>query len=181
MTGTCWPLPLFSSSHTCLHASSGSSPSLDVFCFFPKVAVFCFFISQFLCSVLSVPTVRALPPPLCISPVSDGRRVVCDWGQVGLCIEGEGGLILSTSKVAADFLSFYSTWFQFVSVSCWAPGWVGGGWGMGARCQGRIRRSSERNIRLIVDSKLPLSLLTINTKLAVHFVLWILYSPNFIS
>ena len=69
-----------------------------------------------------------LHPPLCISSVSDRGRVVCDWGQVGLCIE-RGWLIPATSKVAADFLSSYSTWFQFVSVSCWAPGWVGGGWG----------------------------------------------------
>ena len=79
------------------------------------------------CALSCLCLLYPLPPPLCISSVSDRGRVVCDWGQVGLCIE-RGWLIPATSKVAADFLSSYSTWFQFVSVSCWAPGWVGGVW-----------------------------------------------------
>ena len=108
-------------------------PKSGCFLFLSKGACFLFlYLSVFVhCLVCAYCTCS--PSPLCISSVSGRRRVVCDWGQVGLCIAPRGGL--SSWPCQKLFLSFYFTWFQFVSVSCWAPGWVGGVWGGRYGCE----------------------------------------------
>ena len=148
------------------------------------MAVFCFFISQFFVrAVLSVSTVQHSPFPRYAYLLSETGG---EWFVIGassgyvLLSKRRGALILALSKADADFLSFYFTSFQFVSVSCWAPGWMGG-WGMTGDvppshggvwvrdAKGGSHYPLRRN-RLIVDSKLPLSLFTMNTRLTIDNV-----------
>ena len=119
---------------TCLQAPFGSSPSLAVFCFFPLGGCFLFlYLSVFVCAVLSVSTVQctlSLPRYAYLLSETGGEWFVIGASSGYVLLSKRGGeLILALSKSDADFLSFYFTSFQFVSVSCWAPGWVGG-WGM---------------------------------------------------
>ena len=130
MTETWWPLPLSS----CSHVSPGSfwlKPKSGCFLFLPRGGCFLFlYLSVFVRTVLSVSTVQctlSLPRYAYLLSETGGEWFVIGASSGYVLLSKRGGeLILALSKADADFLSFYFTSFQFVSVSCWAPGWVGG-------------------------------------------------------